>query len=196
VQAEEGVAQEIDQPLAIQLAEQLVRQVEEPLLQEAIPPGDASPNKVLDEESAAAVPEIAEATAAIQNITPVEAELDLGLSAEEKVRARVDSWVSAWEQQQLEGYFSSYSSEFEPRYESSVTRWRASRTRVIGNAQWIRLTLNEYEVIEERQNSIEVHFWLDYESPTYSDSTKKKLVLNNESGDWTILEEINLQVRS
>jgi hypothetical protein len=151
---------------------------------------------VLDEEVAAAVPEIADVTTAIQNITPVETELDLVLSAEEKVRARVDSWVSAWQQQQLEGYFSSYSSEFEPRYESSVTHWRASRTRVTGNAQWIRLTLNEYEVIEELPDTIKVHFWLDYESPTYSDSTKKKPVLSRDSGDWTILEEINLQVRS
>jgi hypothetical protein len=153
------------------------------------------PNKVLDEEVAAAVPEIADVTTAIQNITPVEAELDLVLSAEEKVRARVDSWVSAWQQQQLEGYFSSYSSEFEPRYESSVTYWQASRTRVTGIAHWIRLTLNEYEAIEELPDTIKFHFWLDYESPTYSDSTKKKLVLSRDSGDWTILEEINLQVR-
>jgi len=38
-------------------------------------------------------------TTAIQNITPVEAELDLVLSAEAKVNARADSWVSAWQQQ-------------------------------------------------------------------------------------------------
>ena len=38
-------------------------------------------------------------TTAIQNITPVEAELDLVLSAEAKVKARADSWVSAWQQQ-------------------------------------------------------------------------------------------------
>jgi hypothetical protein len=103
-----------------------------------------------------------------------------------------------------EDYFSSYSSEFEPRFENSLAHWRigalahwrASRTRVIGNAQWIRLTLPEYEVIEELPNTVKVHFWLDYESPTFSNSTKKKLVLSRDSGDWTILEEINLQVRS
>jgi type II secretory pathway predicted ATPase ExeA len=117
-------------------------------------------------------------------------------SADATVRARVDSWVSAWQQQSLEGYFASYSPEFEPRDNSSVARWRASRTRVIGNAQWIRLTLSDYEIIKESANSIEIHFWLDYESPTYSDSTKKKLVLGNDSGNWMILEEINLQVRA
>ena len=117
-------------------------------------------------------------------------------SADSMVRARVDSWVSAWQQQSLEGYFASYSPEFEPRDNRSVARWRASRTRVIGNAQWIRLTLSDYEIIKESANSIEIHFWLDYESPTYSDSTKKKLVLGNDSGNWMILEEINLQVRA
>jgi type II secretory pathway predicted ATPase ExeA len=117
-------------------------------------------------------------------------------SADATVRARVDSWVSAWQQQSLEGYFASYSPEFEPRDNSSVARWRASRTRVIGNAQWIRLTLSDYEIIKESANSIEIHFWLDYESPTYSESTKKKLVLGNDSGNWMILEEINLQVRA
>ncbi len=118
------------------------------------------------------MPEIADVTVAIQKTTPVETELNLVLSAEAKVKTRVDSWVCAW-QQQLDGYFSRYSSGFEPRYQSSVTGWRASRRRVIGNAQWIRLTLYEYEVIDELPNSIEVHFWLDYESPTYSDSTKE-----------------------
>jgi type II secretory pathway predicted ATPase ExeA len=131
-----------------------------------------------------------------QSLSSVVIQLDQAMSTDTMVRARVESWVSAWQQQSLEGYFASYSSEFEPRYDTSVARWRASRTRVIGNAQWIRLTLNEYEIIEESPNSIEVHFWLDYESPTYSDSTKKKLVLGNGSGGWEILEEINLQVRT
>jgi MSHA biogenesis protein MshM len=145
----------------------------------------------------AAVPENIEAfDLENQSLSSVAVQLDQVMSTDTMVRARVESWVSAWEQQSLEGYFASYSPEFEPRYDTSVARWRASRTRVIGNAQWIRLTLNEYEIIEESPNSIEVHFWLDYESPTYSDSTKKKLVLGNDSGGWVILEEINLQVRS
>ncbi|MFK7863583.1 MAG: AAA family ATPase [Pseudohongiellaceae bacterium] len=117
-------------------------------------------------------------------------------SDEVLVRERIESWISAWQEQELGGYFASYSNNFEPRYESSVTRWRASRTRVIGNAEWIRLNLSEYEIIEQTLELAEIHFWLDYESPTYRDSTKKKLVLSNNDGEWTILEEINLQVRS
>ena len=139
-------------------------------------------------------------TTAIQNITPVEAELDLVLSAEAKVKARADSWVSAWQQQMRIIFLvtlQSLSLALKIAWRiGALAHWRASRTRVIGNAQWIRLTLPEYEVIEELPNTVKVHFWLDYESPTFSNSTKKKLVLSRDSGDWTILEEINLQVRS
>jgi len=60
VRAENGVAQrtdqEIDHPLAIPLAEQLVKQFEESLLKVAISPSEALQNRVLDEEAAAAVP--------------------------------------------------------------------------------------------------------------------------------------------
>lgn len=149
---------------------------------------------IASEPSAASGADAVSDSVAVAEVNQVQP--DQELSIEVLVRRRVDSWVSAWEQQQLEGYFASYSSEFVPRYESNVARWRASRTRVIGNAQWIRLTLTEYEVIEQSPDSIEVHFWLDYESPTYGDSTKKKLVLNNVNNSWMILEEINLEVRS
>lgn len=136
--------------------------------------------------------------AAISSLEATDEELQSvgNFSDDELVRQRVDGWVVAWEQKDLDAYFASYGSSFEPRYESSVGRWRASRTRVIGNAEWIRLNLSEYEIIEQSPESFEVHFWLDYESPTYSDSTKKKLVLKNGSGSWMIAEEINLQVRS
>lgn len=169
----------------------------EQLAQETVPASDTAQINVIAEAVEIVVPESTDTVdTETQNISVVEAQPTELVSTEVSVRARVDSWVLAWEQQRLEGYFSSYSSEFEPRYDSSLTRWQASRTRVIGNAEWIRLTLNEYEIIEESASSIEVHFWLDYESPTYSDSTKKKLVLGNDSGDWMILEEINLEVRS
>lgn len=146
---------------------------------------DTAPNS--DADNAVQVNAISAATVAENAETAIE---------NNSLRQRVDGWVAAWEAQELDAYFSSYGENFEPRYESSVSRWRASRTRVIGNAEWIRLNLSEYEIIEQTSASAEVHFWLDYESPTYSDSTKKKLVLSKSSGVWMIAEEINLQVRS
>ena len=67
---------------------------------------------------------------------------------------------------------------------------------MIGGADWIRLNLSEFEFIGEEEGMLEVRFWLRYESPSYSDSTQKKLLMLQEQGSWKIKEEINLQVRS
>ena len=67
--------------------------------------------------------------------------------------------------------------------------------RVIDNAGWIELELSDFQYIGEEAGVIEVHFWLNYRSPTYQDDTQKKLLLGREAGELRILEEINLQVR-
>lgn len=108
----------------------------------------------------------------------------------------VASWIDAWQAQSLDTYFTAYHSEFEPRYQESVSAWRSSRERVIGNAGWIELELSDFQFIGEEAGVVEVHFWLNYRSPTYQDDTQKKLLLGREAGEWRILEEINLQVRS
>lgn len=114
----------------------------------------------------------------------------------EIVEQSVERWVSAWENQTLESYFASYHSDFVPRYQDSVPAWRRNRERVIGNAEWIRLEMSEFQIIGQENGVIEVHFWLAYESPTYRDNTLKKLLLRNAAGSWLIVEEINLEVRS
>ena len=108
----------------------------------------------------------------------------------------VDTWVSAWREQDLDAYFASYHGSFQPRYRDNVEAWRRYRQRVIGGAEWIRLQMRELRLVESSEDSVEVHFWLDYESPTYADQTLKKLVLARQDEAWLILEEINLEVRS
>ena len=107
----------------------------------------------------------------------------------------IAAWVDAWQAQSLGAYFSAYHAEFEPRYQDSVSAWRSSRERVIDNAGWIELELSDFQYIGEEAGVIEVHFWLNYRSPTYQDDTQKKLLLGREAGELRILEEINLQVR-
>ena len=107
----------------------------------------------------------------------------------------IAAWVEAWQAQSLESYFSAYHTEFEPRYQDSVFAWRSSREHIIGHAGWIELELSDFQYIGEEAGVIEVHFWLNYRSPTYQDDTQKKLLLGREAGERRILEEINLQVR-
>jgi len=116
------------------------------------------------------------------------------------VSARVQTWMSAWQSQNLDAYFASYHDDYEPRYHPSRQRWHQDRERVIGNAGSITLKMSDYAVISSSSERIEVQFWLDYASPTYADSTLKKLVFGVQQTEgkpqWLILEEVNLQVRS
>lgn len=120
------------------------------------------------------------------------ATMTVGQALERDVRR----WMAAWQGQNLEDYFSSYHPEFVPRYHDSRQRWQQDRSRVIGNARSITLAMSEFEILTSAADRVEVQFWLDYASPTYADSTQKKLALAILDGRWLILEEINLQVRS
>ena len=55
--------------------------------------------------------------------------------------------------------------------------------------------MTDFQLIGIEAGMLEVQFWLRYESPTYSDNTLKKLLMQQEDGEWRIMEEINLQVR-
>lgn len=116
------------------------------------------------------------------------------MSVEESARELVQDWISAWQAQDLAGYFASYHDNFEPRYHDSFAIWQRDRTRVISNAASIRLAMRDLTVVSQTPAQTEVQVWLDYSSPTYADSTLKKLVLATQNNRWLILEEINLQV--
>lgn len=89
----------------------------------------------------------------------------------------MQGWIDAWEEKELEKYFASYDEGFVPRYQRSKLTWRSNRERVIGSASQISLELSDFEIISEDAETIEVHFWLAYTSPSYRDDTRKKLVL-------------------
>ncbi len=129
------------------------------------------------------------------SVNPLEQEAAPAVAVTQTYRESVDAWLAAWADQDMDGYFDSYGENFEPRYDDSLGRWRRNRTRVITNAESIELNLSEFSVVAEDADTVEVNFWLDYESPTYRDSTLKKLVLTNASGRWLIVEEVNLRVR-
>jgi hypothetical protein len=116
------------------------------------------------------------------------------IATEQELKTAVSGWVGAWADQNLESYFASYHADFIPRY-TGAENWEESRRRNITRPAWIRLGMDEFAVVSQEDNSAEVNFWLNYQSPNYSDQTQKKLLLRKVSGRWLILEEINLQVR-
>ncbi len=163
---------------------------------------DSSQNETIVEEAEIADPELSnselvavsnESALTVENSLPDNTEIAFDVTA---LQTAVSGWVNAWQSQSLGDYFDSYHSAFVPRYHDSRSQWRQSRQRVIGGADWIRLEMTDYAFIGEEEGMQEVRFWLRYESPSYSDNTQKKLLMLQERGEWKIVEEINLQVRS
>jgi len=150
------------------------------------------PMLALDDEDEVTV---AEADSAPAEAIPVDA---MALDS----RQMVENWIDAWQGQNLDEYFASYDPGFVPRYHRNKDAWRSNRERVIGNASQITLELSDFMVVSEDEESIEVHFWLAYRSPSYRDDTRKKLILkklpatNQSAEKLLILEEINLEVRA
>lgn len=156
------------------------------------------PTLNLQENAADVVPDVA--LLALESIEPLPepaAPELLPISPQQMVQ----SWLDAWEGQDLENYFASYADDFVPRYHRSKSAWQSNRERVIGNASQISLELSDFVIISEDAETIEVHFWLAYSSPSYRDDTRKKLVLrklpasDQAMARLVILEEINLEVR-
>jgi len=203
-QPEDAVSQAEPKPEVIEIAEQsistiAVEEVVEPIEQQVITDITEPVDSQVDE----ALPDIGLA----QNSDNTEAvSNELSLPEQESAQESVEVWLSAWENQSLEEYFASYHSEYVPRYHDTETEWRRDRERVIGNANQISLELSDFTIVSEDQDSMEVQFWLAYQSPTYRDDTRKKLVLkqaelannteNRTTNRWLILEEVNLIVRN
>jgi MSHA biogenesis protein MshM len=157
---------------------------------------DEDDEVAIDDAELAAV-RISEPAAADQSSAVRQDAISNSAKAEEVVQA----WVLAWQQRDLDNYFASYDEDFIPRYHRSKNAWHSNRQRVIGNAAKISLEVSDFAVVSEDADSIEVHFWLAYRSPTYGDDTRKKLVLrklpstDQQARKLLILEEINLEVQ-
>lgn len=164
-----------------------------------------------DEEIEVVMKKTVEASAVESVLVPAEDLAAVAAQASEQIEVSeqsdmspqqvVQNWLDAWEGQDLEQYFASYDDGFIPRYHRSRSAWKSNRERVIGNANQINLEMSDFVLVSEDAESVEVHFWLAYTSPSYKDDTRKKLILKKlPIGDQAgvrllILEEINLEVR-
>lgn len=198
VAAEDGNADEVTEQAQQSLAANLNEAVEETPAAEAVSASDAE-----SEAEPEATVESALASASAGAATPTESvpvsetpadSADDGVPAD-LLRTVVLSWLQAWESQSLPAYFAHYHANFEPRYQDDQNAWRRNRERIIGNAEFIRLQMSDFAVVEYSQQQAEVHFWLRYQSGSYQDETLKKLVLVQAESNWLIVEEVNLEVR-
>jgi hypothetical protein len=106
----------------------------------------------------------------------------------------LQNWIAAWQARDVEAYFAFYHAEFFPRGFDSVSAWQENRRRNISNREWIAMQVSELSIDDIAERTTELQFWLDYQSPGYSDRTRKQVLMRLTDEGWRITQEINLEI--
>jgi len=105
------------------------------------------------------------------------------------VETFVESWVTAWKQQDAITYLSYYSSNFIAPGGKSVVAWGKERYESFDRQKFINIEIQDLQVKKVNDSRMQVTFIQKYQSDTYSDKVLKTLDLVLENGDWMILQE-------
>lgn len=107
----------------------------------------------------------------------------------------VQQWLDAWEQQQVDAFFSYYHTDFAPLYQNTRAAWRADRQSRIAAPAAIQIELEEFRVGTASPLGTTVSFWMTYRAPNYADRTLKEVLIGPDvDGQWRILQEFNREV--
>ena len=115
-------------------------------------------------------------------------------SIEAELTSIITRWLEAWENGNIEVYFSFYHENYIPSYVESYALWENQRRERIEGATSINIEFDRLEVLETTEGVITLQFWLYYSRDSYIDETLKELRLGKEDDAWAILEERNIEV--
>ena len=124
------------------------------------------------------------------DVTPV-ALTPAAMTDEQLVRQRVADWAKAWETRNVEIYRGFYAPEFHQYEGESNASWLARRQRIMQQAGFIRVTLQDVSV-SINGDTANATFRQIYRSAVLSDSTLKNLTWQRHDGRWVIADENTL----
>ena len=102
----------------------------------------------------------------------------------------IESWASAWADQNVDGYLAHYAASFRPDNANlSRTDWEAQRQTRLTQPKSIALTLTDLEIVGLSEKLSTAVFTQAYVSDTYNDIVVKSLELEKEDGQWRISAE-------
>ena len=101
------------------------------------------------------------------------------------------NWANAWQNKNLDEYFSFYSDEFTSNYFDNHEVWKKDRTKRIESKSDIKIKVNDFSVtFEIEKNEIAIaKFKQNYVSNTYNDTVIKKITLIKSRNEWKIISE-------
>jgi len=106
---------------------------------------------------------------------------------------RLNNWATAWSAQDMDSYASAYADEFNPPGGQSRASWSMQRRDRLNRPDFIKVVLSGFEVEMVATDRAEVRLTQRYKSDRYSDTTRKKMILVQQSDGWKILEEYSLR---
>ncbi len=108
---------------------------------------------------------------------------------EDKVRSALADWAAAWSAQDVEGYLYRYADAFKPSSGLRRSRWEQQRRQRLIKPSYIQVSVSDVTVQMESADRARVSFVQTYRSNTYSDRTRKTILMTRNGNDWKILSE-------
>jgi murein L,D-transpeptidase YafK len=105
--------------------------------------------------------------------------------------AKLEAWKADWERQDSDGFLAHYSSRF---LFGEGRGWVESKRRNIANKGWIKLDLTDLSLFLYPSDELAVAtFTQEYDSNLFRNTSRKRLYLSQEGGEWRIALEKSLQ---
>ncbi len=114
---------------------------------------------------------------------PPESEMDVA------VRAVVLEWAAAWSDQRVDNYLAFYATSFRPPNGLRRDDWEILRRQRILGPAFIKVSLEQLEVVSVASRAAAATFVQTYRSDTYQDRVSKLLDFVREDGAWKIRDE-------
>ncbi|MEM7206763.1 MAG: hypothetical protein AAF434_02960 [Pseudomonadota bacterium] len=126
---------------------------------------------------------------AANSAPPAAVEQPADLPDEGELVATVQNWARAWSSQDVQRYLDSYTSDYQPDINIDHDTWRSTRRNRVSAPAFIEVTLRDEVVEVLSSDRAIVTFTQSYRSPTFNDSVRKLIVLNQTEQGWRIARE-------
>lgn len=124
--------------------------------------------------------------AAVNEPEPVPATAEV--TQDEQIAARINDWLSAWEQRRVSDYLSFYEPGFAGNY-ASHAEWRKQRTARVNAAKGIQIRISELKIEQHDSETALATFIQQYRSADHTDTGLKTLQLKKVNDSWLIMQE-------
>ncbi len=105
-----------------------------------------------------------------------------------ELETTIKNWAAAWSRREVGRYLSFYSARFRPNAGLSRNQWKQHRKLRITAKKQIHIELSDFNTSVNGRTAT-VLFLQAYQSDTFSDVTRKKLVLERGAEGWKIIRE-------